>query len=384
MNDIRSIDFWLLIAALVLAAMGIVMVYSSSMYIAMEKLGNGSYYFRKQILYLLLSILCMIICTRLNYHGFARAGKGLLILGFLMLIALLIKKAVIFTETGRWEVVRWFRLGPINFQPSEVMKLFLVIYLAGAMPAMGDRVRDFKKGFIPLVSIVFITFLLIFLEPSLSMAGLSLMAGFYMLFVGRAKLTHILLCFVPAIPAIFYLAIKKAYMLSRIVGFLNHDPDSWSQAGQSIIGIGSGGLFGVGLGNSTQKFNFLPERHTDFIFSILGEELGFIGTSLTLGLTFMYVARGFKIAREAPDMFGFLLASGISFMFGIQVFINIGVATHILPTTGVTLPFISYGGSSLLLTFISTGILLSISKHTSLKRKMSRELGVRIYRRAPS
>jgi cell division protein FtsW len=192
------------------------------------------------------------------------------------------------------------------------------------------------------------------------------------------------MCFIPAIPGIFYLALKKPYMFARIAGFMKHDPDAWSQAGQSIIGIGSGGLFGVGLGRSTQKFNFLPERHTDFIFSIIGEELGFIGASLVIGLTFLYVMRGFKIAREAPDMFGFLLASGISFMFGIQVFINVGVATHLLPTTGVTLPFISYGGSSLLLTFITTGILLNISKHTSMERKMSRELGIRIHRRMPS
>lgn len=384
MKEPQSIDFWLLISALVLAALGVVMVYSSSMYIAMERLGNGSYYFKKQIAYLLLSLICMIVCTRLNYHGFAKFSKALLAIGYCMLLMLLAQKAIHFVQTGHSGVFRWFRFGPVSFQPSEVMKLFLVIYLSARIAIMGDRVRDLKKGFIPLVSIVILTFSLIFMEPSLSMGGLSLISGFYLLFVGRARLYHILMCFIPAIPAIVYLALKKAYMLDRIQGFLNHDPSAWSQVGQSIIGIGSGGLFGVGLGHSTQKFSFLPERHTDFIFSIIGEELGFFGTSLVLGLTILFVWRGFKIAREAPDMFGFLLASGISFMFGIQVFINIGVATRLLPTTGVTLPFISYGGSSLLLSFITTGILLNISKNTSQERRLSREFGNRIHRRMPS
>jgi cell division protein FtsW len=378
MKEPQSIDFWLLTSALVLAALGVVMVYSSSMYIGMLKIGNGSYYFQKQMAYLMISIVAMVICTRLNYRGYAAISKGLMAFGYGMLIVVLLLPSA---HSG---VDRWIRVGPANIQPSEIAKLFLVIYLAAAISGMGDRIRDFKKGFLPMVGVVFVTFALIFIEPSLSMAGLSLMAGFYMLFVGRAKLGHIVMCFLPAIPAIGILAIKKPYMLSRLVGFMNHNSETWSQAGQSIIGIGSGGLLGVGLGNSTQKFNFLPERHTDFIFSILGEELGFVGTTLVLGLTLLFIWRGFKIAREAPDMFGFMLASGITFMFGIQVFINIGVATRLLPTTGVTLPFISYGGSSLLLTFITTGILLNISKHNSMERGISQELGNRIHRRIPS
>ncbi len=384
MKEPQSIDFWLLTSALMLAALGIVMVYSSSMYIAMEKLGNGSYYFKKQMIYLFLSIAAMVFCTKLNYHGYSKIAAGLLGFGYLLLLILLAQKAIHFAQSGRWDVFRWFRLGFMSIQPSEIAKMFLIIYLSATIANIGDRVRDLKKGFLPLMGIVILTFSLIFLEPSLSMGGLSLMAGFYILFVGRAKLTHILMCFIPAIPVVGYLALKKAYMLDRILGFLNRDPDTWSQAGQSIIGIGSGGLFGVGLGQSTQKFNFLPERHTDFIFSILGEELGFVGTSLVLVLTFLFVMRGFKIAREAPDTFGFLLASGLSFVFGVQVFINIGVATRLLPTTGVTLPFISYGGSSLFLSFAITGILLNISKQSSMSRSLTREFGSRIHRRFSS
>jgi cell division protein FtsW len=380
----HSIDFLLLISALILAALGIVMVYSSSMYIAMEKLGNGSYYFQKQMVYLLISLASMIVCTRLNYRGYARIARGLLIVGYVLLAILLVLKAAHFLRTRELDVYRWFRFGFVSFQPSELMKLFLIIYLSAELSGLGERIRDLRKGFAKVVGIVVLTFALIFLEPSLGMAGLLLLAGFYLLYIGRAKLTHILMCFIPALPVICYLALKKEYMLDRIVGFLNRDPSTWSQASQSIIGIGSGGLFGVGLGRSTQKFNFLPERHTDFIFSILGEELGFAGTSLVLGLTFLFIMRGFKIAREAPDMFGFLLASGLTFAFGVQVFVNIGVAIRLLPTTGITLPFISFGGSSLLLSFVTTGILLNISKHSSMERTLSREFGSRIHRRFPS
>jgi cell division protein FtsW len=384
MNKTHSIDFWLLLSVLILAGLGVVMVYSSSMYIGMEKLGNGSYYVKKQALYLLISLASMIVCTRLNYRGYSRISGGILVLGFALLVSLLVLKGVHFLRTREMEVYRWFHFGFMSFQPSELMKLFLIIYLSAAITSMGDRIREFKRGFVRVLGVVLLTFTLIFLEPSLSMAGLSLMAGFYLLFVGRARLWHILACFLPAIPAIVILAIKKPYMLDRIVGFLNRDPSTWSQVNQSLIGIGSGGLFGVGLGHSTQKFNFLPERHTDFIFSIIGEELGFVGTTIVLGLTLLFIVRGFKIAREAPDMFGFLLASGLTFAFAVQVFVNIGVATGILPTTGVTLPFISYGGSSLLLSFITTGILLNISKHSSMERTLSREFGSRIHRRFPS
>lgn len=384
MREQQSIDFWLLIPAVVLAALGIVMVYSSSMYFAMAENGSGAFFLKKQALYMVLSLLSMILCTSLNYRGYARIGKYLLIIGYILLLVLLAQKLVHWVYFHKWVVYRWFRFGFMGFQPSEIVKLILVIYLAGTIAAMGERIRDFKKGFLKVTGIIMLTFLLIFLEPSLSMAMLSLMAGFYILFIGRARLAHIVLCCVPAILSILFLALTKEYMMDRIMGYLNNDPSVWSQVKQSIIGIGSGGFFGVGLGNSIQKYYYLPERHTDFIFSILAEELGFVGTSLVLILTFLFVWRGFKIAKEAPDTFGFLLASGLSFMIGIQVFLNIGVAIGLLPTTGVTLPFVSYGGSSLLLSFAATGILLNISKQGSMERRLTREYGTRIHKRFPS
>jgi len=384
MRGQQSIDFWLFIPAFVLGALGIVMVYSSSMYFAMDENGSSSYFVKKQALYLVISLIAMIICTRLNYRGYSKIGKYLLIFGYILLLVLLAQRVFHWAHYRHWEVYRWFRFGFLSFQPSEVVKLILVIYLAGTITSMGERIRDFKNGFVWVIGVIMLTFTLIFLEPSLSMASLSLIVGFYILFIGRAKLAHILLCFVPAVPVIIYLVFTKEYMMDRIAGYVNKDPSVWSQVGQSIIGIGNGGFLGLGLGNSVQKYYFLPERHTDFIFSILAEELGFAGTSLVLILTLIFVWRGFKIAKEAPDTFGFLLASGLSFMIGIQVFINIGVAIGLLPTTGVTLPFISYGGSSLLLSFVATGILLNISKQGNMEQRLSREYGTRIQKRFPS
>lgn len=384
MRGQQSIDFWLFIPAFILGALGIVMVYSSSMYFAMDENGSSSYFVKKQALYLVISLIAMIICTRLNYRGYSKIGKYLLIFGYILLLVLLAQRVFHWAHYRHWEVYRWFRFGFLSFQPSEVVKLILVIYLAGTIASMGERIRDFKNGFVWVIGVIMLTFTLIFLEPSLGMASLSLIVGFYILFIGRAKLAHILLCFVPAVPVIIYLVFTKEYMMDRIAGYVNKDPSAWSHVGQSIIGIGNGGFPGVGLGNSVQKYYFLPERHTDFIFSILAEELGFAGTSLVLILTLIFVWRGFKIAKEAPDTFGFLLASGLSFMIGIQVFINIGVAIGLLPTTGVTLPFISYGGSSLLLSFVATGILLNISKQGNMEQRLSREYGTRIQKRFPS
>ena len=355
MDDNQRIDFWLLTLTLILAGMGLVMVYSSSMYLSIDKIGSGSYYFKRQTMHLVIGLLVMMFLTRVNYRGFANIGTALLIVGYVMLCALLIQNQI----KGIW-VNRWLRIGRIAFQPSEIMKVILIIFLAGTISNMGEKVRDFKRGFLPLIGLILLTFILVFFEPDLGISGLLLINGLYILFIGRAKLVHMIMVLVPVFTSIIFLVAKVPYMKKRWEEFIS--PEMAYQIKQSIISIGSGGLFGVGLGNSTQKYYFLPELHTDFVFSILAEEIGLIGAGILMLLTLMYVLRGFKIARQAPDMFGFLLASGFSFMMGIQVFVNIGVAIRLLPTTGMTLPFISYGGSSLVTYFIATGILLNISK----------------------
>ena len=377
MDDNQRIDFWLLAVTLILAGIGLVMVYSSSMYLSIEKSGSGSYYFKKQTMHLIIGFIVMMSLTKMNYKGFANIATALLIFGYALLSALLVQNHI--NGVG---VNRWLGIGGFAFQPSEIMKVILIIFLAGKISEMGDKVRDFKKGFLPLMAVILLTFTLVFLEPDLGISALLLVIGLSIVFVGRAKLIHLLLVLTPVIISVVLVVTKIPYMRRRWEEFIS--PEMGYQIKQSIISIGSGGLFGVGLGNSTQKFYFLPELHTDFVFSIFAEELGFIGVSVLILLTLVYVLRGFKIARRAPDMFGFLLASGISMMIGIQVFVNIGVAINLLPTTGMTLPFISYGGSSLVTTFIATGILLNISKQGNFEMRLSREFGARSYRRVPA
>ncbi|MBA7559765.1 putative peptidoglycan glycosyltransferase FtsW [subsurface metagenome] len=375
-NEQQSIDFWLLTVVLILAGIGLVMVYSSSMYMALEKVGNPSFYFKKQAVRLFLGLLIMIFMTKLNYRGLINIAHFLLLVGLGLLVVILINKYI----TGK-SVGRWLRIAGYAFQPSEFMKVALIVYMSAAISGLGEKVRDFKKGFLPLFGITVLAFLLVVLEPDLGISGLIFVIGMYLLFIGHAKLLHLIIVSVPIAGLIVLIVNTVSYMQQRWHIYLN--PEEGYQISQSIISIGSGGLFGVGLGNSTQKFLFLPEQHTDFVFSILAEEIGFIGTSVVLALMFLYVVRGLRIARQTPDMFGFLLASGLTVMLGFQVFINIGVATGLLPTTGMTLPFISYGGSSLIISFLATGILLNISKHGNHERKMSREFGTRLHKRGP-
>ena len=375
MEEKQTIDFWLLITTLILAGIGLVIVYSSSMYLSIDRVGYGSFYFKKQTIHLLIGLVAMMLLTKMNYRGFANLGTVLLITGYLILGVLLIQKYI-----HGFSVHRWLHIGEITFQPSELMKVIIIIFLSSSIDRIGDRIREFKRGFLPLLGTIAVTFLLIVLEPDLGIAVFTVGIGFYILFIGRAKLLHLIFITFPVCSALILIVKSVPYMHRRLEVFF--DPTKNYQINQSIISIGSGGFFGVGLGNSTQKFLFLPEHHTDFVFSILAEELGFIGTTVIMLLMLFYIARGFRIAKEAPDMFGFLLASGLSMMIGLQVFINIGVAVGILPTTGITLPFISYGGSSLLLSFIATGILLNISKQGSYERKLSRIFGSRLNKRS--
>jgi len=370
-DEHQSVDFWLLTIVLILAGIGLVMVQSSSMY---EVKGNPSYYFKKQAVRLLIGLFVMMLATKINYRGYAQLATILLVTGYGMLIALLIQNY--YFESS---VNRALSIGKIEFQPSELMKVILIIFMSSYIAEIGGKVRDFKKGFLPLFGFTILTFVLVVLEPDLGGAGLILVIGLYMLFVGHARLSYLIMVIGPALGCIALIVNLVPYMRDRWMLFIN--PDTNYQIKQSIISIGSGGLSGVGLGESTQKFGFLPEHHTDFVFSILAEELGFIGISIILLLILIYIFRGFKIAGEAPDMFGFLLASGLSVMIGFQVFINIGVATGLLPTTGMTLPFISYGGSSLLVSFAATGILLNISKQGNYERRLSKQFGKRLDKR---
>jgi cell division protein FtsW len=256
--------------------------------------------------------------------------------------------------------------GPFSFQPAEAAKLAMALYLANFLANRGARLREFRRGVVPPLLITGLMFGLILAQPDLGSALSIGLVTFVMLFVGGARVTHLVGLVLIGIPGVLAAILGEEYRRRRLLAFL----DPWADpqgAGfhiiQSLLALGSGGLLGVGLGNSRQKFFYLPERHTDFIFSILGEELGLIGTGAVVVLFALFAYRGFRVARRAPDQFSSLLAAGITTMVVLQAVLNIGVTTGVLPITGVPLPFLSFGGSSLLFTMIASGMLLNISQY---------------------
>jgi cell division protein FtsW len=262
---------------------------------------------------------------------------------------------------------RWIGIGgPLEFQPAEMAKLAIVLYLANFLANRGERSREFGSGMIPPLLVLGALALPILKQPDLGSALIVVMITFVMLFVGGARITHLLSIGAAAVPIGMLVIFRAGYRSQRLLAFLNpwRDPrGSGFHIIQSLLALGSGGIFGVGLGHSRQKFFYLPERHTDFIFSIIGEELGLIGTGVVILLFLLLAIWGYRIASRAPDRYGALLTTGLVTMLVGQAVLNIGVASGSLPITGVPLPFISFGGSSLVLCCIAVGILLNISQY---------------------
>ncbi|SHI62349.1 stage V sporulation protein E [Lutispora thermophila] len=357
-----NIDFTLLITVFILLAIGITMVFSASAASSYLKHNDSYKYLKSQGLYAIISIIAMLIMSRVNYRILGRYALFFVIVSFILLIAIFIPGL----GYGAKGAMRWIRVGPLTMQPSEFAKTALIIFMARSLANKKDKVRQFVQGVVPYIILMAIYFLLIILQPNLSMAGSILIITFAMLFAAGARVWHLLVWGIPVIPALIYLVTKESYRLNRWLSFRDPwaDPlNTGYQAIQSLLALGSGGLFGLGLGNSRQKFFYIPEAQNDFIFSIIGEELGFIGASTVLFLFLFLIWRGIRIALHAPDMFGCLLATGITCMIGIQVVINIAVVTVSMPTTGVTLPLISSGGTSLLFVMSNIGILLNISRN---------------------
>jgi len=261
----------------------------------------------------------------------------------------------------------WINLGFMNFQPAEFTKLALINFTAAYLAFRRDRIRAFWKGLLPPLFVLGFIFGMIMLQPDFGTGVVILGSIVVMLFAGGANLAHLAAIGLSGVPLLAYMIYLRPYRLRRIVSFLDpwKDPlDSGWNIIQSLLAIGSGGLLGLGLGEGRQKFAYLPEQHTDFIFSILGEELGLLGGAIVLGLFFTLAWRGYRVALNAPDLFGSMLAVGITSVIFFQAMLNIGVATGSLPVTGVTLPFLSFGGTSLLASFAAIGVLLNISKST--------------------
>lgn len=356
----RDIDKVLLLSVLALVVIGIAMIYSTSYIMALQKYQDGYLFLKKELIFVTISLSSLLIVMRIPYGVYHKLTLLMLFLSFVFLVLVFVPGLGL--EAGGAK--RWVSLGAINFQPSELAKLAMVIYLASFFSRKGEKVKTFLYGFLPPLVIGGIMMGLFLKEPDFG-ATVSLVAIIvFMMFVAGVRIRYILSLGALAIP-IFYVIITMAgYRLDRILSFI----DPWKEADkggfqiiQSFIAFGSGELWGLGLGEGKQKLFYLPEAHTDFILSAAGEELGLIGVSVIILLFFAVIISGIAIALKAKDLFGMYLAFGITSLIGLQTIINMGVVTGLLPTKGLPLPFVSYGGTSLLVSMTGIGILLNIS-----------------------
>lgn len=351
----------LLITVTVLVCIGIVMVYSSSSCYAYEKFYDSAYYLKRHMVHFIIGLLVAACVLRVNYRKLKDYTKPLLLLAILGLLFAFVPG--IGHEAGGAK--RWIKLGGFGFQPSEFAGLFLIIYLAGVLEKKQAYVRNFFYGFMPpLVAAGAIVFLIL-LQPDLGSAVTLLAVSIIMLFTAGANMVHFIPFILVSIPAFYFLIFRVPYRLRRIIGYL----DPWSDAQgagfqiiQSFLALGSGGIFGLGLGCSRQKLFYLPQAHTDFIFSIIGEETGLIGTVAIVSLFVVFIWQGIKISIKARDLFGKFLALGITVNIGLKAFINIAVSTGAIPTKGLPLPFISYGGTALIFNLVGAALLLNIAE----------------------
>lgn len=358
-NKVDKVLFGIIVVLLIL---GMVMVFSSSHIWSEYKFNDSFYYLKRQLLFAAVGFIGMIIFSRIPYYTWKKYAKILLISCFILLILVLIPGIGLI----RGGAQSWIGIGAFSIQPSEFMKLGLIIFLAGLLSDYQKYITSFKKGFLPCLLLIFTAFGLIMLQPDLGTGMVLVLTCMIMLFIAGAKLTHFFGLAGLGVLGFIGLIASAPYRINRILAFLNpwEDPLGHGfQIIQSLYAVGPGGLMGLGLGNSLQKYFYLPEPQTDFIFSIIGEELGFIGGSAVIGVFFLLLWRGIKISLEAPDLFARLLGIGIAGMLVLQAMINISVVIGLVPVTGITLPFLSYGGSSLTLTLCSVGILLNISRY---------------------
>ena len=362
----NPIDFTLLITILLLLSLGLIMVLSASSPSALSESGNSYSYFYKQAIFAGAGLFMMWVISNIDYRFYQKYYKLVYIIAFISLLAVpLIGREV--NGAKRWIYIT----DSLSLQPSEVVKLLMIIFYATILVKDRDELEKYSKGFIKHLAILIPIIALLLIEPHFSASMVIIGIVSIMMIVAGTKFWHFLATgAVLGVPGIIALIALEPYRLKRVITFLDPWKDStgsgW-QVIQSLYAIGSGGLFGVGLGESKQKYLYIPEPHNDFIFSILGEELGFIGCAIVIILFGIFIWRGILIAMKSPDMFGSLVAIGITTQIAIQVIINIAVVTSSMPATGMPLPFFSYGGSSLFILLCEMGILLNISKATKNK-----------------
>ena len=354
-------DFTLLVVILLLLTIGLIMVLSASSPSALSESGDSYKYFSKQLLFAILGIIAMLVISKIDYRFYQRFYKHAWIIA-LILLALVLVMGRNVNGSKRWI----YLTDVLSFQPSELVKILMIIFYAGILTKNRNELAQYNKGFLKHLCLLAPIIGLLMLQPHFSASIVIVGICSIMMIVAGCKFKHFIATAGSiGIPTIMALIIFSPYRLQRVVTFV--DPwkdktgDGW-QVIQSLYAIGSGGLFGAGLGESKQKYLYIPEPHNDFIFSILGEELGFIGCAVVLILFAIFSWRGVLIAMRAPDMFGSLVAVGITALIAIQVIINVAVVTSSMPVTGMPLPFFSYGGTALFVILCEMGILLNISR----------------------
>lgn len=357
----QSPDSALIIVTFILLGIGLVMVFSASYHQGMNWFNDSLFFFKRQAIFAILGLVVMYICSNFNFWQWKKFIMLFFVLNFALLAAVLVPGIGVNIQGAQ----RWINLGFMRFQPSDFTKFALILFAANYM-SKKERLVNFFSGVLPLLVIVAASLGLIMLQPDLGTAIAIAGTIGVMLFAAGAKMSYLIGLASLSIPAVWLLIKAAPYRMQRLITFLNpwQDPrgSGW-QVIQSLYGVAGGGLLGVGLGNSRQAMGFLPEPQNDFIFAVICEELGFLGATFILFMFVILVWRGFDIAMKINDTFGSFLAMGLTSMIAIQVIINIGVVTSSMPTTGITLPLISFGGTALIMTLASIGIILNISRY---------------------
>jgi cell division protein FtsW len=365
----RGLDLWLLAAVLGLLVIGTIQVFAASATMALDRIGDSTYFLKRQLVFATLGVGVLWLSAHTHYGWLRRAAYPLLLVAVLLLIA------VLFFGTTFNAAKRWLILGPISVQPVEIAKLALVTYLALSLAKKADRVKTFTVGFVPHLIVCGVMMALLIKQPDLGSAIILGATTLAMLFVAGTNLSYIVMAVLTAAPIAYHFIVGTPWRLQRFLAFLN--PEAFSQTVayqivQAKIAIGSGGVTGTGLGQGRQQLGYMPEGHNDFIMASVGEELGFIGFALVLVLFAIIVWRGVRAALGARDVFASYLAFGITLGFALQALVNTAVVLGAMPAKGLTLPFVSYGGSSLLVSMYLAGILLSIGKNPPPRRARRR------------
>lgn len=358
-KNLDEVDYGILYSLLFLLAIGVVMVYSASSFYSMFHFNDSMYFLKRQLIFTTIGIISMVAMMNYDYHRLRKITPTLLLVTIPLLVAVFF-----FPATNGAQ--RWIKLGALSFQPSELTKYVVVLFLAMSIDMKGDKIKRFWDGLIPYLGVAGFFAAMILAEKNLSIAAIIMIVTFILLFVSGGQLKHLFGVVFPALLVlVLFFIFSSDYRRARMLNFT----DPWKDAAgdgyqliQSFYALGAGGVTGLGLGQSRQKTLYMPEPHNDFIFSIIGEEIGLIGCLFIIALFIFFIWRGVRVAIRAKDTYGKLLAMGITSIIAVQAIINIAVVTGSMPVTGVPMPFISYGGTSLVINLTAMGILLNISR----------------------